>query len=89
MSLKIRLIPCLDVKDGRVVKGVRFVDLQPRRGTLCLQRLHAPRGARRGSSFSAVMRRDVCPRYGMPDFDGRRARGGRPRRLGVGVHGVA
>src|SRR2546422_5572506 len=22
-----RLIPCLDVKDGRVVKGVRFVDL--------------------------------------------------------------
>jgi len=25
--LKVRLIPCLDVKDGRVVKGVRFVDL--------------------------------------------------------------
>ncbi|MGQ0662629.1 MAG: imidazole glycerol phosphate synthase subunit HisF [Pseudomonadota bacterium] len=25
--LKIRLIPCLDVKDGRVVKGIRFVDL--------------------------------------------------------------
>ena len=25
--LKLRLIPCLDVKDGRVVKGVRFVDL--------------------------------------------------------------
>jgi imidazole glycerol-phosphate synthase subunit HisF len=27
MTLKIRIIPCLDVKDGRVVKGVRFVDL--------------------------------------------------------------
>ena len=27
MALKIRLIPCLDVKDGRVVKGVNFVDL--------------------------------------------------------------
>lgn len=27
MSLKTRLIPCLDVKDGRVVKGVNFVDL--------------------------------------------------------------
>jgi len=27
MTLKIRLIPCLDVKDGRVVKGVQFVDL--------------------------------------------------------------
>jgi cyclase len=26
--LKIRLIPCLDVKDGRVVKGVQFVDLR-------------------------------------------------------------
>ena len=25
--LKARLIPCLDVKDGRVVKGVNFVDL--------------------------------------------------------------
>jgi cyclase len=25
--LKMRIIPCLDVKDGRVVKGVRFVDL--------------------------------------------------------------
>ena len=28
MSLKVRVIPCLDVKDGRVVKGVRFVDLR-------------------------------------------------------------
>jgi len=27
MSLKLRVIPCLDVKDGRVVKGVQFVDL--------------------------------------------------------------
>src|SRR3546814_560268 len=25
--LKLRIIPCLDVKDGRVVKGVNFVDL--------------------------------------------------------------
>jgi len=27
MTLKNRVIPCLDVKDGRVVKGVNFVDL--------------------------------------------------------------
>ncbi len=27
MTLKYRVIPCLDVKDGRVVKGVNFVDL--------------------------------------------------------------
>jgi imidazole glycerol-phosphate synthase subunit HisF len=27
MTLKTRIIPCLDVKNGRVVKGVNFVDL--------------------------------------------------------------
>ena len=27
IDLKARIIPCLDVKDGRVVKGVNFVDL--------------------------------------------------------------
>jgi cyclase len=26
--LKVRIIPCLDVKDGRVVKGINFVDLK-------------------------------------------------------------
>ncbi len=28
MTVRIRVIPCLDVKDGRVVKGVNFVDLK-------------------------------------------------------------
>ncbi len=28
MMFKVRVIPCLDVKDGRVVKGVNFVDLR-------------------------------------------------------------
>jgi imidazole glycerol-phosphate synthase subunit HisF len=28
MSVRVRVIPCLDVKDGRVVKGVNFVDLR-------------------------------------------------------------
>ena len=27
MTVRIRVIPCLDVADGRVVKGVNFVDL--------------------------------------------------------------
>ena len=27
-NLKIRIVPCLDVRDGRVVKGTRFVDLR-------------------------------------------------------------
>ncbi len=28
MTFKVRVIPCLDVKDGRVVKGVNFVNLR-------------------------------------------------------------
>ena len=28
MSLSIRVIPCLDVDEGRVVKGVNFLDLR-------------------------------------------------------------
>ena len=28
MTLRVRVIPCLDVKDGRVVKGVQFVSLR-------------------------------------------------------------
>ena len=28
MTVRIRVIPCLDVATGRVVKGVNFVDLQ-------------------------------------------------------------
>jgi imidazole glycerol-phosphate synthase subunit HisF len=28
MSVRVRVIPCLDVKDGRVVKGVNFVELR-------------------------------------------------------------
>jgi len=27
----VRIIPCLDVKDGRVVKGIRFVNLRDAR----------------------------------------------------------
>ncbi len=26
--LKVRIIPCLDVKDGKVVKGTKFVNLK-------------------------------------------------------------
>ena len=32
--LKTRIIPCLDVKDGRVVKGVNFVDLRDAGGAI-------------------------------------------------------
>ncbi len=28
MTVRVRVIPCLDVRDGRVVKGVNFIDLR-------------------------------------------------------------
>ena len=28
MQPKIRIMPCLDMQNGRVVKGVRFVDIK-------------------------------------------------------------
>ena len=28
MTLKKRIIPCLDIKDGQTVKGVNFVDIR-------------------------------------------------------------
>lgn len=40
-----RVIPCLDVKDGRVVKGVRFVDLTDEGDPPTLAERHAMEGA--------------------------------------------
>ncbi len=40
-----RIIPCLDVKDGRVVKGVRFVDLQDAGDPAALAALYDQEGA--------------------------------------------
>jgi len=30
----VKIVPCLDIKDGRVVKGVNFVDLRHARDPL-------------------------------------------------------
>ena len=43
--LKVRVIPCLDVKDGRVVKGVNFVDLQDAGDPVEQARLYDREGA--------------------------------------------
>jgi len=43
--LKIRIIPCLDVKDGRVVKGVNFVGLQDAGDPVEQARLYDAEGA--------------------------------------------
>jgi cyclase len=43
--LKVRVIPCLDVKDGRVVKGVNFVDLKDAGDPVEQARLYDAEGA--------------------------------------------
>ena len=43
--LKIRIIPCLDVKDGRTVKGVNFVDLRDAGDPVELAKAYSDAGA--------------------------------------------
>ena len=45
MTLKARLIPCLDVANGRVVKGVNFVDLRDAGDTVEAARAYDAAGA--------------------------------------------
>lgn len=40
-----RIIPCLDVKDGRVVKGVQFVQLRDAGDPVELARFYDEKGA--------------------------------------------
>ena len=43
--LKTRIIPCLDVKDGRTVKGVNFVDLRDAGDPVALAKAYDDQGA--------------------------------------------
>lgn len=43
--LKRRVIPCLDVKDGRTVKGVNFVDLRDAGDPVALAKAYSDQGA--------------------------------------------
>ncbi|WP_435577969.1 imidazole glycerol phosphate synthase subunit HisF [Gilvibacter sp.] len=43
--LKKRIIPCLDIKNGRTVKGVNFVDIQDAGDPVALARQYALQGA--------------------------------------------
>ncbi|CAN5385899.1 imidazole glycerol phosphate synthase subunit HisF [soil metagenome] len=45
MSLAVRVIPCLDVADGRVVKGINFENLRDAGDPVELARLYAEQGA--------------------------------------------
>lgn len=43
--LKKRIIPCLDIKDGRTVKGVNFVDIRDAGDPVALGKAYAEQGA--------------------------------------------
>ncbi|MFC6198047.1 imidazole glycerol phosphate synthase subunit HisF [Ponticaulis profundi] len=43
--LKLRVIPCLDVKEGRTVKGVNFVDLKDAGDPVALAKAYSEHGA--------------------------------------------
>ena len=43
--LKKRIIPCLDIKNGRTVKGVNFVDIRDAGDPVALARQYAEQGA--------------------------------------------
>ncbi len=43
--LKKRIIPCLDIKDGRTVKGVNFLDIQDAGNPIELAQLYVAQGA--------------------------------------------
>ncbi len=45
MSVKKRIIPCLDIKDGRTVKGINFVGLRDAGDPVTLARQYADQGA--------------------------------------------
>ncbi len=45
MTLKKRIIPCLDIKDGQTVKGVNFVDIQKAGDPLELAKRYVKEGA--------------------------------------------
>ena len=43
--LKKRIIPCLDIKDGRTVKGINFVDIKDAGDPIALAEKYAQEGA--------------------------------------------
>jgi len=94
-----RIIPCLDVKDGRVVKGVKFVDLRDKGDPAEHARRYDEEGAdeitllditattdgRRATAARGI----PCPTTDAPGRGRGRHRGGRPGSIRRPVPGRA
>ena len=53
-----RIIPCLDVNDGRVVKGVNFVNLRDAGDPVELAKFYSQHGA--DEAFAPVTTSKIC-----------------------------
>ena len=54
IMLKKRIIPCLDIKDGRVVKGVQFLELKDAGNPVELASYYSKNGAKQNISILSV-----------------------------------
>ena len=69
MTLSVRIIPCLDITDGRVVKGVNFTDLVDAGDPVEMARLYNAEGA------DELTFLDISASVaGRPNFNSRRER---------------
>ncbi len=64
-----RIIPCLDVKDGRTVKGVNFVDLRDAGDPVALAERYTERGSRRIGVFRHLGDRAKTKNPGSAGFE--------------------
>src|SRR5262249_21877411 len=81
---KVRVIPCLDVKDGRVVKGVRFLDLRDAGDPVAAAVAYDAAGADELTFLDITASHEN--RYIISDGGGRAAEAGfRPLPVGGGV----
>ena len=58
MSLTKRIIPCLDIDDGRVVKGTNFVNIVDAGDPVELAKVYAEEGADDGRMLAQCVRGD-------------------------------
>ncbi len=58
-----RIIPCLDVRDGRVVKGVNFVNIRDAGDPVELARFYSDQGRTRSSFWTSPLPATAGPQW--------------------------